>query len=298
MLDYQDDIINLITLYEKIGKISFRNKQISNSEFKSHVAFIKKKYNILDKSMPNIVFDYYNPMIKNECSVCGKITKFSSTTGAYKKFCSTACGSKASKVRPKQSIAMLKLINDPIKGIEYKNKLKVASKIFLDSTAGEEYKQKASVRLTNKIINGEWTPNITNTWTHWDVNIDGKKFRSSFEGIFYLYNKLIDNIVFYEKLRIPYYDTQLKKNRIYIVDFIDYKNKTAFEIKPSSLVDDTNTKDKLSALYKWCSDNDYTFKIITENEIKQFYNEITNNEITRYVSNEFLISFGDKYKWK
>jgi hypothetical protein len=56
--------------------------------------------------------------------------------------------------------------------------------------------------MKNKILRGEFTPPITNSWTKWKsfIVIDDvtKKFRSNWDAAFWLLNK---NDVEYEKLR-------------------------------------------------------------------------------------------------
>ena len=132
-----------------------------------------------------------------------------------------------------------------------------------------EEKEKRSKSLKMKILTGKFTPNISNSWTHWTSKIDDKCFRSSFEAIFYLYqtNYLKTNIE-YEKLRLPYVFKNI--NKIYIVDFIDFNNKSVYEIKPSSLTETPNNIAKRNCLLTWCKNNNFNYFEITEDLIASY----------------------------
>lgn len=119
---------------------------------------------------------------------------------------------------------------------------------------------KQSISMKRRIADGDFTPPVHNSWTHWDIKInDGdnvKKFRSGWEGSFWVLNKHTQ----YETLRIPYEYNNVIKN--YIVDFIDQENKVVYEIKPDSLKTNDINKAKEEALTKWCVENNYTYKPI------------------------------------
>lgn len=154
-----------------------------------------------------------------------------------------------------------------------------------------DYREKISRAMKAKIADGSFTPCITNTWTHWDIDIDGKKLRSSFEAIFYifhvLYNKNLN--LQYEKLRIPY---QYENNkRTYIVDFIDTISKQVYEIKPTHNLDKIELE-KQAALLKWCDINKYQYHIITNIEIFDYFNVLQCNNYPH----PFLLEFKNKYK--
>lgn len=72
--------------------------------------------------------------------------------------------------------------------------------------------------------------------------------------------------MFYESVAIQY---GKKKIRNYIVDLSFPKDKLLVEIKPSSRADNKNNKIKREAAEKWCSENSWTYVIITEEELKQ-----------------------------
>lgn len=115
--------------------------------------------------------------------------------------------------------------------------------------------------MKKRIRDGEFTPCITNTWTHYEsiININGidKKMRSSWEAFFYLCNNNLE----YEKVRIPY--TYLNENKTYIIDFVDYEKRIIYEIKPDSEIDSDINKTKQEHAIKWCKENDYDYKLIT-----------------------------------
>jgi hypothetical protein len=54
--------------------------------------------------------------------------------------------------------------------------------------------------------------------------------------------------------------------RIYITDFVDHKNRIIYEIKPSSELSDSNFIIKKKFAEKWCIENNYTYKVITEKD--------------------------------
>lgn len=125
-------------------------------------------------------------------------------------------------------------------------------------TVSDDAKLKQSVSLKAKILRGEWTPNVHNSNTHWDATYNGKKFRSSWEALFQHLHPSAE----FEKIRVTYFDTRLKKDRIYILDFLDVSCKKIYEIKPKSKK--YTLLDKEKAAISWANDNGYEFVIITE----------------------------------
>ena len=91
-------------------------------------------------------------------------------------------------------------------------------------------RNKNSIIMKEKIKNGTFTPNITNSWSRSKISllINNKEvnYRSSWEAFFHLCNTDLE----YEKLRIEYEHGGNKHN--YIVDFVDNINKIVYEIKP------------------------------------------------------------------
>lgn len=128
--------------------------------------------------------------------------------------------------------------------------------------------KKQSITLRNKIKSGEFTPNITNSWTHWDATIDNgneiRKFRSSWEACFWLSNQQCE----YETVRVSSINN---KDKIYIADFYDREKRLLFEIKPKC--DFLKKKDKMDSLIAYCNNNDIKFIWINENNILYYIKE-------------------------
>lgn len=139
----------------------------------------------------------------------------------------------------------------------------------------EEVYVSNSKKLKDKIKNGEFTPCVTNSWANSKIflKIFNMNFRSSWEAYFYIYMRKNNNELEYEKIRIPYFDSEMNKNRNYITDFQDFKNKIIYEIKPDTNLDSQNTKDKEYFAKLWCSENGYTFKYISDGWFKSNYDE-------------------------
>jgi hypothetical protein len=129
--------------------------------------------------------------------------------------------------------------------------------------------------MKQKIKDGSFIPNITNSWAKSrceirfirDNNIIQLKTRSSWDAYFQIFNPNI----FYEKLIIQY---KLNKNEHnYIIDFIDYEKKIIYEIKPISNINNKKNRSKIRYAKKWAIQNNYKFIIIDDNWFKKNYNE-------------------------
>lgn len=131
------------------------------------------------------------------------------------------------------------------------------------TTMSVESKNKKSKIMKQKILDGTFTPNSNNRNTHWNSYFKDKKFRSSWEAIYYS----LHPEVLYESLRIPY--TYNNKEYVYIVDFVNHSSKEVIEIKPKELLDKGATPVKLSALTQWAVDNLYSLHIITQEHIEE-----------------------------
>lgn len=257
-----------------------------------------KKYGF--RKFPVIFYNLIDENRKKECKICGKETLFRSFSKGYGIYCSaeharsdyTRVSDTNRKIgTEKRNKKMKALLNDPVKGKEYREKISNKSKLYMNNP---EEKQKRSDYLKKRILDGSWTPNITNTWTHRESSVDGIPFRSSFEALFYVYhhhfNKKL-NIKF-EKLRIKY-DFE-DKQRIYIVDFIDDDLKEVFEIKPSTLSWDMKNVAKRNALLKWCSTNKYSYYEITEVQLKEYLRKMEESQFTH----DYIPAFKERYsKW-
>lgn len=147
----------------------------------------------------------------------------------------------------------------------------------------QESKDKMKIKLSsimkNKILHGEFTPKSENYLTHskiqLKVNDNIINVRSLWEAIYYLNNPTFE----YETIRIPYFDSILQKERIYITDFYDSKTNTIFEIKPKKY--HYTLKDKIDGVliqgYKFILiDDDYFKSQKTDKMITLLENSIIN----------------------
>jgi len=122
--------------------------------------------------------------------------------------------------------------------------------------------KKQSIIMKNKIIRGEFTPPITNTFTHWDAKIGDIRFRSSWEACFWVSNQHL----LYESTECR---TEKQENgRVYIGDFYDTEHKILYEIKPKSFF--LKQSYKIDALITHCEKNNYKFKWINEFNILDY----------------------------
>ena len=134
--------------------------------------------------------------------------------------------------------------------------------------------KKLSNIMKRKIKNGEFLPNITNSWAKSRCEVEvvrnnkivRVKTRSSWDAYFQIFNP--DFI--YEKIVIPYKHNGIEHN--YIVDFVDLKNKILFEIKPDSTAKDPKNISKFKYAKKWCRSNGYKYMIIKNKWFRENYN--------------------------
>ena len=136
-------------------------------------------------------------------------------------------------------------------------------------------KQKKSVTMKKKILSGEFTPNSNNRNTHWDAELDGIRYRSSWEALY----KYINPVAEYEVLRLEYLFETV--TRIYIVDFVDHANKIVVEIKPKELCVGPRFEAKIKALRTWAKGNSYTALLVDQewllkNKVEVDYSRFNN----------------------
>jgi len=120
----------------------------------------------------------------------------------------------------------------------------------------DEEKVARSNRMREKIRNGEFTPKLNNRNTHWEAELDGTAYRSSWEALY----KYINPNANYEELRISYQHAD--ESKIYIVDFIDHIDKQVIEVKPKELCFGEKFACKMNALTEWANANDYTVLLV------------------------------------
>jgi hypothetical protein len=143
-----------------------------------------------------------------------------------------------------------------------------------EETRKKSYK-KQSISMKKKIKDGLFVPPISNSWakSRCDISfirnnkIINLKLRSCWEAYFQLFNPDL----LYEKLVIPYVYNNEYKN--YIIDFVDHSQKTFYEIKPKSNLDDDKVKVKIIYAEKWAKENSYNYVIITDEWFKNNYDE-------------------------
>lgn len=139
----------------------------------------------------------------------------------------------------------------------------------------DEYKKAHSMRMKEKILNGEFTPNTNNRNTHWDSFYNGTKYRSSWEALY----QSIDESAEYESLRIPYVING--KDKVYIVDFVNRKSKVVTEVKPTEHQSGKVFLAKMAALELWANENGYTINMFDQAAISKIagpdYNKFDTN---------------------
>jgi hypothetical protein len=173
------------------------------------------------------------------------------------------------------------------KSIGEKNAINMTEYLKTDKGIAQVEKSRIenSTIMLQKIASGEFTPNISNSWTHWDAEIiidnKSKKFRSSWEACFYMSNP---NLL-YEKLRLPYLD-KMGTIRTYIADFYDDKNNILYEIKPISVWPAKN--EKMQQIINYCLNNGIKFVWINEKNILDYIDESDFDEINLSQYNKLL----------
>ncbi len=291
---------------------NFTNKEkisIYFPSFKEHVDNLMKEYYWCESYCELAFCLIYNINIEPKCSFCNKKSIFN---GNYKKYCKDHNRIEAGKLTSKrnkttiQSKETREKRSNSLRGQKRTEETK--QKISLGQKNSQTYLEKCqkmkeigsdpkerkrrSERLKKAIEENRFTPCITNSRTHFTTIIDGKKFRSTFEGIFHLYNNVWkQNNYEFEKLRIKYRDEN-QKERIYIVDFINYNLKQVIEIKPKCYKDNSTVILKEKALLAWCLKNSFKYFMINEDDIFNMFFEMRKENFSHY----FLNEFEQKYK--
>lgn len=89
---------------------------------------------------------------------------------------------------------------------------------------------------------------------------------------------VLGTTMLYEATRIPY---GREGRRTYVVDLTLPQTRTLVEVKPSSRVDNRNNHAKRLAAERWCSENGWTYLIVTEEELRQCGEVLTLEEAAR-----------------
>lgn len=199
---------------ENIARISQwkNNKNVNhllNKLNENGIYFDDFNFTTLNKEFSIYLFDLDTNFLKCDNPLCNnekKYVKFLLDNARYKygfkKYCSTDCLHKH-------------------RSIKQTGKNNTCHKITKEQREDMNYRQSQCVK--NKIKNGTFTPNITNSWAGSKVklfiNNTKQYYRSSWEAFFHLCN----NNLLYEKLRVKY---NYKNNwHNYILDFVDEKIK-------------------------------------------------------------------------
>jgi len=240
-------------IYDYLLKNKFKlfNRKNGVLNIKTHPIFNEINYDFLDaEDLYNYLKETPEELLKCKYHSCNNKRKFKSFTFGYRDFCCDSCRNKwLSESRTGK--------NNPIHRISDENRIK--------------WKSTLSQQVRQRIREGKWTPEITNSWCHSRYKISftrnneniNQNVRSSWEAFFQLLNKDYE----YEKLRIPYfYNNQWHS---YIVDFINNDIRKVVEIKPISEKTKSLNRIKKDALLQWCIDNNFTYMSIDENYFKR-----------------------------
>jgi len=146
-----------------------------------------------------------------------------------------------------------------------------------------------------KIKRGEFTPCITNSFsgskTYIIKNNQNICMRSSWDAMF----QLLNPDFLYEKIRVPYLSSIDNKIHIYIIDFVDEKNKILYEVKPQSWMEDLTIKDKEKGAIIWALENGYSYKFINDDYFKKNIKNIDLNNQPQKTINSILW-YKEKFK--
>ena len=218
------------------------------------------------------------------CEYCGKKTKFvrfrpfrTYSMWPYHQFCSSECRNKWWSLKQREDNTIYRANEETLNRVKNEN----------------------SIRMKQKIKNGDFTPCSTNSWCHSKYKIKfiqnnkliSVTVRSSWEAIFQLLNPTL----LYEKLRVQYIGVDNKLHN-YIVDFIDIDNKIVYEVKPDSCKELKNNILKNNALINWCKANNYNMQYIDENYFKTHNFNISLLDYTDDEYKQKLLKLIKRYK--
>ena len=207
-----------------------------------------------------------------KCHKCGKVRTLKFNSIQKEDFINSEhlCRSCSLKGKPKTEehklkLSLLKKENHYMRGKTYEE--------IYGIDKANELKKSMSKRSTGENNNMYGIPSPYNSGNGWNGWYKGHHFRSLLE-LSFMINYLEKNnipIISAEKISIPYIEDG--KKRTYHPDF-KYNN-IIFEVKPVSLVSLKNNQNKFKAAKKWCCDNNYEFKIITNDD----FNSLTINDV-------------------
>lgn len=287
-----NEVVDMKTFKEFV-KIKGKNAPYCFFSKNKHILDnIKNQYGYKPTASINEILFYEDNKDKEfNCLNCNIKLYYNTDKNLMPKYCSSACCSLHNKdiITEKRKATMAKLFQDDEWMVEYKSKISKKSSEFNKSDEGKIANKRKSEEIKCRILSGEFTPNITNSWTRMTAKYKDKKFRSMFEALFFAYHTQIKSNIQYEKLRIKYeFENKIST---YITDFIDETDKIVYEIKPNSLLDDAKNIAKFSALTRWAIENEYAVRYITEDTLNEY--------LINLLDIEFKELFYKKYpKWK
>lgn len=242
--------------------------------------YSRTKYLDNDSTLLERMYHIENDLFeKVHCVHCNIVIPFIRQYNSYKKTCTSKnCISKESSVRssgricsdqtrarmcassnrrkhPPEEIALIVAKNKALRTPEWLRKN--SEKLRKNGVFARQ-----SEKMKQKILNGEFTPCITNSWANSRVkllHVEGfeKYFRSTWDATF----QILNPTCLYEKIRIPYMFN--RKEHIYMVDFVDEEHKILYEIKPTRLKDLDKNKAKEQYAIEWSLKNGYQYNIIS-----------------------------------
>lgn len=233
---------------------------------------LKNQHNNMSKK------EYYDRFLRSEgdgVCICKSSTRWDDANMNYHQFCTASCrattlftGRVKSQITVEKTKKSLREFYKTDAGTKYKNIIserQVGEKNTVHRQSKEtrdRMSKNNSEKMKLKILRGEFTPPVTNSWCRSKCTIPDSdiKFRSTWEAIFYILNK--ENVE-YEKLRIPYISED-GDSKTYIVDFIDKVNSIVYEVKPKKCKNKIRNILKDDALNKWSKDNNYTYITIDD----------------------------------
>lgn len=80
----------------------------------------------------------------------------------------------------------------------------------------------------------------------------------------------------YESVTVPYGKTKIRN---YVVDLAFPEHRMLVEIKPACRAENRNNTAKRRGAEKWCSENDWQYVIVTEEELRQCGRILTLEEV-------------------
>ncbi len=240
-------------------------------------------YHVPSKKYLKKIYDTY--ISKPNICECGNETRFMGLSKGYSKYCSEPCTwndkrKRLIEIKNKRDSAWREMYNDKERW-ENRNKkagknISKSLKLYFDNETDIHKNirlKKQSNTMIKLISEGKFKPKTNNVYNGKIIEINGQKYRSSWDAMFHILNPDLQ----YEGIVIPYKIDN--KIRNYFVDFVDNKNKILYEIKPKIRHNDKKNIIKFEALKKYSEKNNFTYKIIDEIYILDNIDKLNLNEL-------------------